>query len=231
LVSLIKTYGRRGTAKFQDPRAYSQHAIIYSDESLLERLTPDQPYTKHPICVIPADPSTILNQKSRLNFGKPIAVEHNIRMKNIGRISADHVQQRLLRYFDEEHNTNYAHEENLASPGSRRKSSGHTLSQHRREGSIPEHGLYDYEDSGQAENEERSRTTRQRSRNTSSGYPDPARQVNERPSHPRREYGEEVSRMEQSRTPVAAQMGSCPTLRPAQNNRSQPKQYPPDHYS
>src|SRR6266536_1127148 len=55
--------------------------------------------------MVPADPSQQLDKMSRLNFGKPTPVEHNLRVHYIGDIHRDHLH-RLMRYYDEENNGN-----------------------------------------------------------------------------------------------------------------------------
>jgi len=128
----IKTYGRRGTSKFQDPKAHHQHSIIYSDEQLLKRETSGKEYDKVPIHMTPTDPSIVLDERSRLNFGKPTPVDHNLRMRSIGRIKGDHLQ-RLLRYFDEVNNTDYRKGlpggDNLSHTASRHRTSAYKSSQ------------------------------------------------------------------------------------------------------
>jgi len=156
-------------------------------------------------------------------------------MKSIGLVSGDHME-RFLRYFDEEHNTNYSQHplEDSAPTASRRESSGYTSSRHGRAGSIPEHERHRYGNSGQAEDEENeSRTARRRSRNASSVYAEPEHQVNQLHSAHSDRYGyydEEGSRGEQSRTPVATRPGSHRAPRPTHHHQSQPGQYPPGHY-
>jgi len=57
--------------------------------------------------MISDETSIILSKRSRLNFGKPTPVEHNLRVKSVGRIHPEHIP-RLLRYFDEVNNTKYS---------------------------------------------------------------------------------------------------------------------------
>lgn len=99
--SPVSTYGGQGVAKRGiDPRS---HAVMYmADTGPL--VGSDEPrMTKKPLRIVPASPGEKLDPMSRLNFGKVHTVEHNIRVRPIGRVSRAHMpdfvsyaQQELL---------------------------------------------------------------------------------------------------------------------------------------
>ena len=94
----IKTYGHKGTSKVQS--GHHAHAIIYTRYPP-GKLDLEDEFSKKPICVVPTDPTEVLLPDSRINFGKPTPVEHNLRIKHIGDILADHMH-RLIRYYEME---------------------------------------------------------------------------------------------------------------------------------
>jgi hypothetical protein len=51
--------------------------------------------------MMPHSQKDILDTRSRLNFGKPTPVDHNLHVKNVGVIHPQHTH-RLLRYYDDE---------------------------------------------------------------------------------------------------------------------------------
>lgn len=53
----------------------------------------------------PVNRGDCLDPTSRLNFGMPTPVHHNLRVKYIGDINPAHMHL-LIRYFDHENNTN-----------------------------------------------------------------------------------------------------------------------------
>jgi hypothetical protein len=80
------------------------HAIIYTGYQPPDRLPLEENFSKKPICVVPTDPTEALSADSRINFGKPTPVEHNLRIKHIGDIHTDDMH-RLIRYYEWENNT------------------------------------------------------------------------------------------------------------------------------
>ena len=95
----IKTYGGKGAAKFwRDP---GSHGIIFTGQDPPDTLPREPELTKMPIRVHTVDPTEQLDEESRINFAKPTPVEHNLKVKNIGRVNRDHIH-RLERYFEQE---------------------------------------------------------------------------------------------------------------------------------
>src|SRR5205809_8039903 len=99
-VSPIKTYGGKGTAK--NPLSHHQHSIIYTTKEPFKHKNEPE-FVKKAIYMAPTDPSQQLDKMSRLNFGKPTPVEHNLKVHYIGDIHKSHLH-RLMRYCDEENN-------------------------------------------------------------------------------------------------------------------------------
>jgi hypothetical protein len=96
---LIKTYVGKGAAEFKsDAHAY---AIIYVGRNPPNKLPLEPELTKQPIRMIPVDETEQLSVASRLNFGKPTPVEHNLRVKHIGHLDQQHIY-RLVRYYEQE---------------------------------------------------------------------------------------------------------------------------------
>lgn len=56
--------------------------------------------TKDPICIDPADPGQRFSQLSRIDFGKVYTVEHNLKVKDIGKVAAKSMDH-FRRYFGE----------------------------------------------------------------------------------------------------------------------------------
>jgi hypothetical protein len=136
--------------------------------------------------MIPEIPSIFLDERSRLNFGKPTPVEHNLRMKSVGCINPTHLA-RLLRYFDEVNNTNYCPtEENMTRTESKHRGSKYRSSRPSITNSITEQEYSKYEDSGWAEGERNEEPRTGSQRNLSHRYPGLGRQVDVASSRSRR---------------------------------------------
>jgi hypothetical protein len=94
--SPVNTYGFKGTAK--NPASHYQHAIIYTGESEPPKLDKELEFTKLPIKMEPVSQRVKLHPESRLNFGKPTTVQHNLRVRQLGDINPQHLQY-LFHYF------------------------------------------------------------------------------------------------------------------------------------
>jgi hypothetical protein len=117
--SPINTYGFKGTAK--NPGSHHQHAIIYTGESEPLKLATELEFEKLPIKMEPCSPRATLHSRSRLNFGKPTAVQHNLRVKIIGDITPQHLQN-LFQYFVTEQEGMLANARYQILPSSQRES-------------------------------------------------------------------------------------------------------------
>jgi hypothetical protein len=106
--SPIKTYGSRGTSKANT--GHYQHAIIYTGVVPPAKLPSEAEFSKRAICVEPVNPAEALDPSSRINFGKPTPVEHNLRVRHVGMVQI-HDIHKLLRYYEDETRTDYASEE------------------------------------------------------------------------------------------------------------------------
>ena len=76
------------------------HAVAYMKGNQTEPLSEELRRGIHlePICIIPSSPDQKLDQMSRINFGKPYTIEHNVKVMNVGRVDPDSMP-RLLAYF------------------------------------------------------------------------------------------------------------------------------------
>ena len=85
--SPVTTYGGQGVAKRGiDPRS---HTALYIRGNYPEISRDEWGMTKMPLEVVPILPTDRLDKKSRLNFGKVHTVEHNLRVRPIGRFSQE----------------------------------------------------------------------------------------------------------------------------------------------
>lgn len=95
----IQTYRNQGTLK---PGLLVQdHGLVYTGGpwTPAPSLLFGEGITKQPIRVEPKD-NEYLRSESRINFGKPYAVEHNVKVKEIGMVAPEHLH--LLRaYFEQ----------------------------------------------------------------------------------------------------------------------------------
>ncbi|KAI9770639.1 MAG: hypothetical protein M1839_003088 [Geoglossum umbratile] len=81
----IHSYSKRGLNKPYINR--KAHAIIYTDPT--QAKLSGEGLTKKPLQVIPSSPDNKLAQDSLINFSKIYTVEHNIKVKKIGKIAED----------------------------------------------------------------------------------------------------------------------------------------------
>jgi hypothetical protein len=105
LVSPVKTYTYRGTAK-PDVRP-NQHAIIYTTEKP-ELLEGEKELIKKPLRMLPDTPRERLDRASRIDFGSPVTVQHNLKIKYHGKIYKKHMH-RLKDYYNFENHVDEGH--------------------------------------------------------------------------------------------------------------------------
>jgi hypothetical protein len=105
LVSPVKTYTYRGTTK-PDVNP-NQHAIIYTTEKP-ELLEEEEELTKKPLRMVPETQSEKLNPASRIDFGTPVTVQHNLKIKYHGKIYKKHMH-RLKNYYNFENRVGEGH--------------------------------------------------------------------------------------------------------------------------
>ncbi|KAF2727514.1 hypothetical protein EJ04DRAFT_451204 [Polyplosphaeria fusca] len=95
----IQTYRRRGATK--PGLVPEDHGVIYTGErgddppELLE----NEGISKSPIRVDSAA-GELLEPESRINYGKPYAVEHNVKVLEIGQVAPEHIHL-LQIYFED----------------------------------------------------------------------------------------------------------------------------------
>jgi hypothetical protein len=98
---MIYTYGEQGVLKSglsdSDRKA---HAVIHMTGARPTDLQDEHLMNKEPIAVDPASPDQKLNEWSRLDFRRVYTVEHNVKVKNIGRV-AKRSMPYLQNYFKE----------------------------------------------------------------------------------------------------------------------------------
>jgi hypothetical protein len=94
----IQTYRKQGALK--PGLLVHDHGVVYTGNSA----TPPPPLlfgegiTKQPIRVEPKG-NEWLHRESRVNFGKPYAVEHNVKVMEIGMVAPEHMHL-LESYFE-----------------------------------------------------------------------------------------------------------------------------------
>ncbi|KAF2138947.1 uncharacterized protein K452DRAFT_320603 [Aplosporella prunicola CBS 121167] len=92
----VSTYKRRGTTKpGVDANA---HAIVYCTNSRPYYLLGENRMTKEPIAIEPANSSVTLEPESRINFGLHHPIQHNVKVKDLGRVCAQDMG-RLIAYW------------------------------------------------------------------------------------------------------------------------------------
>ena len=84
----INTYGGQGTRKKYNETERLAHAIIHSSTEPPELLEREQRLKKQPIAV-DLDAGQTLESASRIHFGKIYTVEHNVKVKPVGRIAKE----------------------------------------------------------------------------------------------------------------------------------------------
>jgi len=81
----ISTHGGRACTKpGLDQR---KHTIVYTGAQPPDKLPGENRLNKEPIRIIPIDQSEKLDPLSRVNLAKTYPIEHNIRVKEVGRVS------------------------------------------------------------------------------------------------------------------------------------------------
>ncbi|KAF9893674.1 hypothetical protein FE257_009842 [Aspergillus nanangensis] len=90
----IHTYGGRGVGK--DTSDASKHAIIYMEGHRPVQGPNEPPLTKEPLEIRPVSADEKLDSMSRINFGKLYTVEHNVKVREVGRIT----QRSMSRFVD-----------------------------------------------------------------------------------------------------------------------------------
>lgn len=98
----ITSYSNRGvSAKNIDNREHNSHCIIH-DSTLSPVLMPNEaPFTKDSVAVNMIKGET-LSESSRLCYSKPYTIDHNIKVRYIGHVVDEHVNQ-VLRDYRSEH--------------------------------------------------------------------------------------------------------------------------------
>jgi hypothetical protein len=98
---MIYTYGEQGVLKpglsTNDRKA---HTVIHMTGAQPTGLQDGHLMNKEPIAVEPASPDQKLNKWSRLDFRRVHTVEHNVKVKNIGRVAKKSMPY-LESYFKE----------------------------------------------------------------------------------------------------------------------------------
>ncbi|MCJ1480724.1 hypothetical protein MMC06_000879 [Schaereria dolodes] len=86
--------GKATTKKSLDQK---EHTIIYTGDYAPSRLPEERKLNKEAIKIVPVNPSMKLDPLSRVNLVKVYPVEHNLKVKEVGRVSGPHLKK-LLAY-------------------------------------------------------------------------------------------------------------------------------------
>jgi hypothetical protein len=100
-VSPIYTYSNQGTMK---PGCNaSEHTIVYLTGSQPDYIPGEweRGMIKEPIEIEPKEPAETMHPASRLRLGKYHSIEWNVKVREIGQVSAKHMSK-LVRYYKEE---------------------------------------------------------------------------------------------------------------------------------
>jgi hypothetical protein len=94
----IQTYRKQGTLK--PGLLVHDHGVVYTGgpHTPAPNLLYGEGITKQPIRVEPKGNEYLLKE-SRINFGKPYAVEHNVKVMEIGMVAQEHMHL-LKSYFE-----------------------------------------------------------------------------------------------------------------------------------
>lgn len=100
---MILTYDGMGAGA--DNVALDEHGIVYTGLSPprpLWREVPsspnERPMQSQPICVEMDEPSRKLSTASRINYGKACTIEHDVRVKAVGQVHPDSLQDMLTQW-------------------------------------------------------------------------------------------------------------------------------------
>ncbi|KAI9846411.1 MAG: hypothetical protein M1837_004002 [Sclerophora amabilis] len=63
------------------------HAVVYMQGTTPYLLENEGPLSKDPLEIIPKTPEERLDPLSRINFGKVYTVEHNVKVREVGKIA------------------------------------------------------------------------------------------------------------------------------------------------
>jgi len=94
----IQTYKGQGATK--PGLVMSDHGIVHTSDTAPNQI-PGENLTKHPIKVIPNTAyNDRLEPESRVNYGKPYVVEHNVKLLEVGMVCPNHLYL-IAIYFDQ----------------------------------------------------------------------------------------------------------------------------------
>ena len=97
--SRISTHGARGTVgKMMNQK---EHGIIFTGGEAPQKLPGEKKLNKDPIEVIPVDSTQALDPLSRINYAKPYPIEHNVKVREVGKVAQRQVRK-LLAYYQTE---------------------------------------------------------------------------------------------------------------------------------
>ncbi|KAH8803597.1 hypothetical protein F5884DRAFT_510206 [Xylogone sp. PMI_703] len=85
----ILTYGGKGTTK--QGVVLNDHAVVFVAGKSPKLLPREEMPSIHPFPITLEDHDAHLDPASRLNFGKIYTIEHNLKVRNIGRIDKNHI--------------------------------------------------------------------------------------------------------------------------------------------
>lgn len=97
--SPISTYGGRATTGKSNSEQ-KEHGIIYTGDQPPQRFQDEKNLRKDPIKVDIKDPSLKLSDASRINYAFTRPIQHNVKVKNVGKI-ANKDMYKLVLYWQE----------------------------------------------------------------------------------------------------------------------------------
>ncbi|MCJ1237387.1 hypothetical protein MMC14_005372 [Varicellaria rhodocarpa] len=92
----ISTHGGRATTKKGLNQA--EHTIVYTGSEIPQKIKGETNLRKDAINIIPINPKEKLDALSRVNLAKTYPVEHNVKVKEVGKVNAAHLKK-LVGYW------------------------------------------------------------------------------------------------------------------------------------
>ena len=96
IISPITTYSGRATTKPGVDQ--SAHTIVYTDKKPPEKLEGEKRMNKDPLRITPRSPDEKLDPLSRINLGKVQPIQHNWKVREIGKVE-EKCLPKLVKYY------------------------------------------------------------------------------------------------------------------------------------
>ena len=92
----ISTHGGRATTK--KGLNQEEHTIVYTGSEVPSKIKGETKLRKDAINIIPVNPAEKLDALSRVNLAKTFPVEHNVKVKEVGKVHPAHLKK-LIGYW------------------------------------------------------------------------------------------------------------------------------------